>query len=65
MVACGPNLVDFFFETFKNSGKVRFLAAILANIGLSISQANLELDAAQFRVLTNFVRRNQRQHREL
>ena len=41
----------FFFETFQNSGKKLFLAAILANIGLRISQADLGLDAAQFRDL--------------
>ena len=41
----------FFFSTFQNSRKKRFLAAILANIGLTISQADLGLDAAQFSVL--------------
>ena len=41
----------FFFETFQNSGKKRFLAAISAKIDLRISQADLGLDAAQFRVL--------------
>ena len=47
----GPNLVELFFETFQNSGKKRFLAAILANIGLRNSQADIGLDAAQFCVL--------------
>ena len=46
-----PILVESFFETFQNSGKKRFLAAILANIGLRKSQADLGLDAAQFHVL--------------
>ena len=36
---------------FQNSGKKRFLAAILANIGLRSSQADLGLDGTQFRVL--------------
>ena len=44
-------MVEILFETFQNSGKKQFLAAILANIGLRISQADLGLDAAQFRVL--------------
>ena len=39
------------FEIFLNSGKKRFLAANLANVGLRYSQADLGLDAAQFRVL--------------
>ena len=33
----------------KLSGRKRFLAAILTNIGLRNSQANVGLDAAQFR----------------
>ena len=41
----------FFFSTFRNSGNKRCLAAILANIGLRISQEDLGLDAAQFCVL--------------
>ena len=44
-------MVDIFLETFKNSGIKRFLSAILANIGLRNSQADLGFDAAQFRVL--------------
>ena len=40
-----------FFETLQNSMNIRFLPAILANIGLRISQVDLGLDAAQFRVL--------------
>ena len=51
MLAYGPNLVELFFETFQNFEKKRFLAAILANIGLRNSQADLGLDAAQYRVL--------------
>ena len=39
-------LVELVLETFQNSGKKRFLAAILANVGLRISQADLGLDAA-------------------
>ena len=39
-----------FFSTFQNSGTKRFLAAIMANIGLRNSQEGLGLDAAQFRV---------------
>ena len=35
----------------ENSEKKKILAAILANIGLGISQADLGLDTAQFRVL--------------
>ena len=49
-VAYGPNFVKK-NETFQNSGKKRFLAAILANICLRISQADSGLDAAKFRVL--------------
>ena len=41
----------FFFFTFQNFGKKLFLAAILANIDLRNSQADLGLHAAQFRVL--------------
>ena len=54
----------FLFSTLQNSGKIRFLAAILANIGLENSQADVGLDAAQFRVLHTLrstIRRNQRQ----
>ena len=43
------------FETFQNYGNNRFSAAILANIGLRNSQADLGLDAAQFRVLYTLV----------
>ena len=46
-----PIWLDIFFEIFHNSGKKRFLAAILANIGLRNSQADLGLDAAPFRLL--------------
>ena len=41
----------WYIFTFQNSRKKRFLAAILADIGLKISQSDLGLDAAQFRVL--------------
>ena len=41
----------FFFELSRLSEKKQFLAAILANIGLRNSQADLGLDVAQFRVL--------------
>ena len=44
----GPFFVELVFETFQNSGRNRFLAAILANICLRNSQADLGLDAAQF-----------------
>ena len=60
-----PILVELFFETFQNSGKKLFLAAILANIGLRISQADLGLDARNFVFSTHFVRRNKQQRREL
>ena len=40
-----------FFPTFQNSGKRKNLAAILVNIDLINSQADLGLDAAEFRVL--------------
>ena len=46
--AYGPNLVDLFLGTFHFPGKKGFLAAILANICLRNSQANLGLDAAYF-----------------
>ena len=51
-VAYGPTFEDLFCATFRNSGKKRFLAAILANTCLRSSQADLGLDTPSiFRVL--------------
>ena len=44
--AYGPIFGGVFFSTVQNSGKKRFLAAILANICWINSQADLGLDAA-------------------
>ena len=60
----GPILYIYFlnFPTFR---KKSFLAAILANICLRNSQADLGLDRRDFVFSTHFVRRKQRQRREL
>ena len=49
-VANGPDFPDLFFATFQFSRKKVFLAAILGNMCLRISQADLGIEAARFRV---------------